>query len=178
MTRRTDEVATPLLRVPGLMVMAASMATMMVPTAAPFFFVYGRDTRRPAAVLVTVLIYVAVWAAIGAIADVVLGQVMMHSSVIVAAAAITFAVAWTLSPWSRRARARCREMCMRSPRAAGLRGALLDGSAYAACCLVCSAGVMVGVVVLGMSNIWVIVAAAGALLVYKLIDWGALVPGP
>jgi len=49
------------------------MAAMMVPTAAPFFFVYGRDTRRPAAVLITVLIYVAVWAAIGAIAGVAMG---------------------------------------------------------------------------------------------------------
>ena len=29
------------------MVMAASMAAMMVSTAAPFLFAYGRDTRRP-----------------------------------------------------------------------------------------------------------------------------------
>jgi hypothetical protein len=159
------------------MVMAASMAAMMVPTAAPFFFAYGRDTRRPAAVLITVLIYVAVWAAIGAIADFAMGQVVMPSSVIVAAAAVAFAVAWTLSPWSRRARALCREMCLRAPRASGLRGALLDGSAYAACCLVCSAGVTVALVVLAMSNVWLIVAAAATLLVFKLTDWGALVPG-
>jgi predicted metal-binding membrane protein len=160
------------------MVMAASMAAMMAPTAAPFFFAYGRDTRRPAAVVITVLIYVAVWAAIGAIADFAMGRVMMPSSLIVTAAAVAFAVAWTLSPWSRRARSRCREMCMRAPRATGLRGALLDGSAYAACCLLCSAGGMVALVVLGMSNVWLMVATATALLVYKLGDWDALVPGP
>ena len=160
------------------MVMAASMAAMMAPTAAPFFFAYGRDTRRPAAVLITLLIYVAVWAAIGAIADFAMAQVMMPSSLIVAAAAVAFAVAWTISPWSRRARAVCREMCMRAPRASSLRGALLDGSAYTACCLLCSAGVMVALVVLGMSNLWLIVAAAAALLVYKLSDWGPIVPGP
>ncbi len=158
--------------------MAASMAAMMVPTAAPFFFAYGRDTRRPAAVLITVLIYVAVWAAIGLIADLAMGQVTLPSSLIVTAAAVAFAVAWTLSPWSRHARARCREMCVRAPRATGMRGALVDGSAYAACCLVCSAGVMVALVVLGMSNVWLIVAAAAALLVYKLSDWDALAPGP
>jgi len=158
--------------------MAASMTAMMLPTAAPFFFTYGRDTRRPAAVLITVLIYVAVWGAIGAIADFAIGRVMMPSSVIVAAAAVAFGVAWMLSPWSRRARVLCREMCMPAPRVSGLRGALLDGSAYAACCLVCSAGVMVALVVLGMSNFWLIVAAAAALLVYKLTDWGALVPRP
>jgi hypothetical protein len=57
-----------------LIVMAASMAAMMVPTAAPFFFAYGRDTRRPAAVVITLLIHVADWAAIGAIADFAMGQ--------------------------------------------------------------------------------------------------------
>jgi predicted metal-binding membrane protein len=160
------------------MVMTAAMAGMMVPTAAPFFFAYGRDTRRPAAVAITILIYVAVWAAIGAIADFAMGQVMMPSSMIVTAAAIAFAVGWTLSPWSRRAQARCCEMCIRAPRTPGLHGALRDGSTYAACCLVCSAGVMVALVVLGMSNVWLVVAAAAALLVYKLTDWGALVPGP
>jgi predicted metal-binding membrane protein len=102
--------------------MAASMAAMMVPTAAPFFFAYGRDTRRPAAVVITVLIYVAGWAVIGAIADFAMGHAMMPSSPIVAAAAVAFGVVWTLSPWSRRARTRCREMCTRVPRATGLRG--------------------------------------------------------
>ena len=36
--------------------MAVSMAAMMVPTAAPFFLAYGRDTRRPVAIATVVLI--------------------------------------------------------------------------------------------------------------------------
>jgi hypothetical protein len=35
---------------------------------------------------------------------------------------------------------------------------------------------MGALVVLGMSNLWLIVVAAAALLVYKVTDWGALVP--
>lgn len=158
--------------------MAAIMAAMMVPTAAPFFFAYGRDTRRPAAVVITIAIYIAVWGSIGALAGVLMNQVMIPSSLLVMAAAAAFAVLYTVSPWSRRARARCREMCLRAPRSESLRGAIVEGATYAACCLICSAGVMVALLLLGMSNIYLIVAAAVLLLVYKVTDWGALVPGP
>ena len=154
--------------------MALSMAAMMVPTAAPFFFAYGRDTRRPAAVAITVVIYVAMWALLGALADLVVSSVMMPSSMIVAGASVAFAVVYTISPWSRRARARCREMCMRAPRGSRLHDALRDGSTYAACCLTCSAGAMVALVVLGMWNVLLIVAAAAVLLLMKLTTW----PGP
>jgi predicted metal-binding membrane protein len=156
--------------------MAAMMAAMMVPTAAPFFFAYGRDTRRPAAVAITIAIYVAVWGVIGALAGLAMDKVMLPSSLLVGAAAIAFAVLYTLSPWSRRARAGCREMCMRAQRGSSMREALVDGATYAECCLVCSAGVMAALVVLGMSNVFLIVAAAALLFVYKLTDWGALVP--
>ena len=156
------------------MAVAGVMAAMMLPTAAPFFFAYGRDTRRPSGVAITVLIYVAVWGAIGAVADLVMNQAMVPSSALVTALAIAFAVLYTLSRWSRRARARCREMGMRAPRGEGLRGALVEGSTYAACCLMCSAGAMVALVVLGMSNLLFIAAAAAGLMVYKLTDWGRL----
>ena len=152
------------------------MAAMMVPTAAPFFLAYGRDTRRPRAVVVTIAIYVAMWGSIGALASVVMNQVMMPSALSVEAA-IAFAVLYTVSPWSRRARTRCRAMCIRAPRGAGLRDALREGATYARSCLVCSTGVMVPIVLLAMANILLTVAAAAALLAYKLIDWGALVPG-
>lgn len=158
--------------------MTLSMMAMMAPTAAPFFYAYGRDTRQPAAVAITVLLYGAVWAAIGALVDLAMSQVMMPSSAMVGIAALAFAAAWTLSPWSRKARARCREMSLRAPRAAGLFGAVRDGSAYAACCVVCSAGIMLALIVLGMSNIWLIAAAAVALLAYKVSDLSALVPIP
>jgi predicted metal-binding membrane protein len=159
------------------MAMAASMAAMMVPTAAPFFFAYGRDSRRPAAVAITVVIYVAVWALVGALADLVMSSMMMPSSSVVAGAAVAFAFAYTVSPWSRRARARCREMCIRAPRGSSLRDALADGSTYAASCLACSAGVMVALVVVAMTNVLLIAVASVALLVYKVSDLGALAPG-
>jgi len=160
-----------------MIVMAASMAGMMVPTAAPFFFAYGRDTRRPAAVVVTAVIYVAVWAGIGALAYFAMGQIMMPSSLVAAAVAIVFAAAWTLSPLSLRARKICRQMCVRAPRARGLRYAFRDAWTYAACCVACSAGVMVALVVLGMSNAWLIVAGAAVLLAYKLPNRSALGAG-
>jgi predicted metal-binding membrane protein len=148
--------------------MSVSMAAMMLPTAAPFFLAYGRDTRRPPELLITAAIYVAMWAAIGAVADFAMSGVMLPSSPIALAAVVVFAIAWTVSPWSRHARARCREMSGPAPRADGLRGAVLDGSAYAACCLTCSAGAMVVPIMLGMSNVWLLVAATAALFVYKL----------
>ena len=152
------------------------MAAMMAPTAAPFFFAYGRDTRRPAAVAITVGIYVAVWGSIGVLAGVVMSQVMMPVSLLAGVAAVVFAVVYTVSPWSRRARARCREMCLRAPRGATLRDALVEGATYAGCCIVCCASVMVPVMVLGMSNVLLIGGAAGLLLVYKLTAWQRLVP--
>jgi predicted metal-binding membrane protein len=155
------------------MAMATTMAAMMAPTAAPFFFAYGRDTRRPAAVAITVVIYVAAWTLLGAIADLVMGSVMMPPSMVVAGAAVAFAIVYTMSPWSRRARARCRELCMRSPRSLSLRDAVRDGSSYAACCVACSAGVMVALAVLGMSNVLLIATASAVLLLMKVTTWPA-----
>jgi Predicted metal-binding integral membrane protein (DUF2182) len=148
--------------------MAFAMSAMMAPTAAPFFVALGRDTRRTGAVALVVALYLAVWAAIGAGADVLMSRVMLPSSTLVGALAIAFAAAYALSPWSRWARARCRAMCRSELRSPGLRGALLDGSKYAACCVVCTAGVMASLVVLGMSNVLLIGLAAAAMLVYKL----------
>lgn len=150
------------------MAMAVSMAAMMAPTAAPFFFAYGRDARRPAGVATVVLIYVAAWAAIGLGVDFVMGQVMVPSGWAVTAAAIALAAAYMLTPWSRWARARCREMCGREARGGRLRDYVSDGLVYTACCVVCSAAVMGAVVVLGMSNVAVIVAAAAVMLAIKL----------
>lgn len=152
--------------------MTASMVAMMAPTAAPFFFAYGRDTRRPAAVAITIGIYVAAWGLIGAITGLVMNQVMLPSSVLAGAAAVAFAALYTGSPWSRRARARCQGMCLRVSRGSSLRDALADGATYAVCCLVCSAGVMVALVVLGMSNALLTVAVTVLLLVYKITALG------
>jgi predicted metal-binding membrane protein len=147
------------------MEMAVSMAAMMAPTAAPFFVAFGRDTKRPVAIAAVVLIYVAAWALIGAAAGALMGRVMMPGGPLVVGAALPFALIYTLMPWSRRARERCREMCRHEARGPAVR----EATTYAASCVACSAGVMVALVVLGMSNVLLLAAAAAVMLVYKLI---------
>ena len=151
--------------------MTVSMAAMMVPTGAPFFLAYGRDTRRPVAIATVVLIYVAVWAAIGLALDNLMSHVMMPSSLLVVGIAIAIALAYSATPWGRWARERCRQMSLRGPRGPRFRDEMTEGASYAACCVVCSAGVMLVVIVCGMSNPLVIVAGAAVMLAYKLIPW-------
>jgi predicted metal-binding membrane protein len=152
--------------------MAASMVAMMVPTAAPFFLAYGRSSRRFGATAIVVAIYVAVWAVIGVAAYLVMSQIMLPSALWVAAAAVLFAALYVLVPWSRRGRAQCREMC-RQPAGDPVR----SGLAYAAGCVACSAGVMVAVLILGMSNLALMAAAAAILLLLKWPQRSTLRPG-
>ena len=149
------------------------MAAMMAASAVPFFFAYARDSRRLRATATVVLIYVVVWALIGLALDYVMSMVTMPSSLQIAAAAVGVAVVYALTPWGRWARDQCREMAQREPRAPRFRDALTDGASYTACCIVCSAGIMLAVVVVGMSNPLVIVTGAAVLLLYKITPWPA-----
>ena len=151
--------------------MAVSMVAMMVLTAAPFFLAYGRDTRRPVAIATVVLIYAAAWAAIGLALDYPMSQVMMPSSMLVVGIATGMALVYAVTPWGRWARAKCRQMSICEARGPRFRDALAEGATYAGCCIVGSAGVMLVVIVLGMSNPLVIVAGAAVILAYKLIPW-------
>jgi predicted metal-binding membrane protein len=156
--------------------MAVSMAAMMVPTAAPFFLAYARDTRRPPAIATVVLLYVATWAAIGLALDYVMSQIVMPSSLLVVAIAVGFALVYAATPWGRWAREQCRQMSRRVRRGSTFRDAVAEGATYAACCVLCSAAVMLVLVVLGMSNPLVIMAGAVVMLCYKLIPWPASGP--
>ena len=141
---------------------AASMAAMMLPSAAPFFVACGRSSRRVGSTGVVLAIYLAVWAAIGAASYLVMSRVMPPSGLWVAAGAVLFAALYALVPWSRRGRAQCQEMC-RKPARDPVRG----GLTYAANCVACSAGVMVAVVIIGMSNLALMAAAAAVLVLLK-----------
>jgi len=154
--------------------MAFSMAAMMAASAVPFFFAYGRDSRRPAATAAVVLIYVAVWALIGFALDRAMALVMIPSAPLIAIAAIGVAVVYALTPWGRWARDRCREMAQREPRGHRFRDAMADGASYTLCCIVCSAGIMLALVVAGMTNPLVIVAGAVAILLYKITPSSAV----
>src|SRR6266581_3944894 len=151
--------------------MAFSMAAMMAASAVPFFFAYGRDSRRPVATAMVFLMYVTIWALIGATLDYMMGMVMMPSSFLIAAGAVAMAVVYALTPWGRWARDRCREMAQREPRKSRFRDALADGASYTAYCIACSAVMMPFLVVVGMSNAIVVVAGAAAMLVYKITPW-------
>jgi len=123
---------------------AASMAAMMLPTAAPFFVAYGHSSRRFRSTAIVMAIYAAVWATIGLVANLVMSQVMLTPGLWLVAGAALFPALYALAPWSRRSRASCREMC-RGPAGDPVR----SGLTYAANCVMCSAGVMVAVVMLG-----------------------------
>ena len=141
---------------------AASMAAMMLPTAAPFFVAYGHSSRRFQATAIVIAIYAAVWAAIGLVANLVMSQVMLTPGLWLVAGAVLFAALYALAPWSRRSRASCRELCRR-PAGDPVR----SGLTYAANCVMCSAGVMVAVVILGMSNLALMAAATAVLFLVK-----------
>ena len=158
--------------------MALAMATMMLPSAAPFFIAYGRDTRRPVAVAIAIGLYVAVWAGIGLIIGVLMERVMMPPSGLVVAVAVAFALLYSLSAWCQRARERCREMCSRAVRGTGAGDAVIDGLTYTGRCVACTAGLMVPLIVAGMSSPVVIMLGAMLLALYKLGEWRALVPAP
>lgn len=148
--------------------MIASMAAMMLPTAVPFFVAYATRTRRPAPTALVVLTYAAVWAAIGAVAYFVMSQVTLPSGVYVAGVAIAFAGLYSLMPWKRAGQARCQAMCREPAADPRLKTALTDGLVYSGACIACSAGVMVALVVLGMSNIFLMVGASAIILLYKV----------
>ncbi len=146
--------------------MAASMAAMMLPTAAPFFLAYGSKARRAGPTAIVVAIYAAVWAAIGVAAYVVMSHVMLPAGLWIAALAVVFAALYTLAPWSRRSGASCGKMYRET---AG--DPVRSGMRYATNCVISSAGVMVAVVILGMSNLALMAAAAAVLL---LLKWPAI----
>src|SRR5438270_11667300 len=107
---------------------AFAIAAMMAGSAGPFFVAYGRDSRRPVATGMVVLMYVAIWALMGLTLDYVMGMVMMPSSFPIAAGAVAIAVVYALTPWGRWARDRCREMAQREPRTSRFGAALADGA--------------------------------------------------
>ena len=141
--------------------MAASMAAMMLPTAVPFLMA----VRRPDQMAVVASIYAGVWAAIGAAAWFVMSQVMLPPATWVTAVAIAFALTYLLMPWARLGARRCQEMCRRP-----VGGPVWNaGLTYTWNCFLCSAGVMVAVLVVGTSNLAWMAAASAVVLIYKAI---------
>lgn len=154
----------------------AMMAAMMLPSAIPLIFEFARrsEGRRawPAATAVLALAYLAVWLAFGLVcygAYVAIGMPWPNQAW---AAGVSLGVAgvYGLTPIKRASQARCRELCaLHGPLPFNLmRSAIVVGVRYGLSCAGCSAGLMIAMVLIGMSNLVAAVLLAAAMLSYKL----------
>src|SRR5204863_934371 len=83
--------------------------------------------------------------------------------------ALALAGVYSVSPIKRASQARCRELCaLHGPLPFNLmRSAALAGVRYGLSCIGCSAALMLGMVLLGMSSLWWAVILGLVVLIYK-----------
>jgi predicted metal-binding membrane protein len=84
--------------------------------------------------------------------------------------ALIVAGLYALTPLKRASEARCRELCaVHGPLPFKLtRSALVAGGRYGLSCLGCSAGLMVAMVLIGVSSVLWMIALTALIIVYKL----------
>ena len=155
---------------------AEMMAAMMLPSAIPLVYRFAREAEsrraRPIALAVLALVYLTVWLAFGVVCYLVYNALGMsgRNQALVGSIALGLAALYALTPLKRMSQDRCREVCaMHGPLPLNVvRAGALAGWRYGLSCLGCSAGLMVAMVLVGMSRLtWTIVLAA-LVLVYKL----------
>jgi predicted metal-binding membrane protein len=155
---------------------AVMMAAMMLPSALPVVFEFAQHAERrrgwQAATAVLGVTYLGVWLAFGIGCYVVYNALGMPwpNQGLIGGAALVIAGLYGLTPLKRASQAWCRERCaLHGPLPFNLmRSAVVAGARYGFSCLGCTAGLMVAMVLIGMSNlIWMMVLAA-VVLVYKL----------
>jgi predicted metal-binding membrane protein len=155
---------------------AVMMAATMLPSATPLVFEFARtaEGRRGwrLATAVLGLTYLGVWLAFGVVCYAVYNAVGMpwSNQGVIGGAALILAGLYALTPVKRASEASCRELCaLHGPLPFNLmRSAVVVGARYGLSCLGCSAGLMVAMVLIGMSNlVWMIVLSA-VVLTYKL----------
>lgn len=155
---------------------AVMMAAMMLPSALPLVFEFAQHTERRrgwrAATTLLGATYLGVWLVFGVVCYLLYNAVAMPwpNQGLIGGAALVFAGVYALTPLKRASEALCRERCaLHGPLPFNLmRGAVVAGARYGLSCLGCSAGLMVAMVLIGMSNLlWTIVLAV-IVLVYKL----------
>jgi predicted metal-binding membrane protein len=135
-----------------LVAWVASMTAMMLPSALPFVRVVSSGGVRRSSVVAG---YLAVWFAVGALAY--YAMMLLDAAVVGAGVGLAAAGAYQLSPLKRRCLRRCR-----SPFHFLLhrRSGLAIGMEYGATCFACCAGLMLALLVVGMSSIfWMAVVA-------------------
>jgi predicted metal-binding membrane protein len=155
---------------------AVMMAAMMFPSALPLVFEFAQDAeRRRGWRTATALLgatYLSIWIAFGIACYAIynaLGMPWGEQSV-VGGAALVLAGLYALTPLKRATEAWCRERCaLHRPLPFNLaRSAVIVGGRYGLSCLGCSAGLMLAVVLIGMSNLIWMIGLSALVLVYKL----------
>lgn len=152
------------------------MAAMMLPSALPFVYEFARrsEGRRRcwAATGVLAATYLSIWVGFGLVSYAVLDVIPVPpaNQGLVGGVALALAGLYGLTPIKAASEARCRELCsFHGPLPFGLvRSAVVAGARYGLSCLGCSAGLMVALAIIGMSNLAWMVVLAGVVLVYKL----------
>jgi predicted metal-binding membrane protein len=161
---------------PFVVAWTVMMAAMMLPSATPLVFEFARNAegRRgwQAATTLLGVTYLGVWLAFGLVCYALYNAVGMPwpNQGLVGGAALVSAGLYALTPLKRASEAWCRERCaLHGPLPFNLmRSAVVVGARYGLSCLGCSVGLMVAMVLIGMSNLaWMIVLAA-VVLVYKV----------
>jgi predicted metal-binding membrane protein len=152
------------------------MAAMMLPSATPLVFEFARNAegRRgwQAATALLGVTYLGLWLAFGVASYALYNAVGMPwpNQGLIGGAALVIAGLYALTPVKRASEARCRELCaLHGPLPFNLmRSAVVVGARYGLSCLGCSAGLMLAMVLIGMSSlVWMTVLAA-VILAYKL----------
>jgi predicted metal-binding membrane protein len=152
------------------------MAAMMLPSATPLVFEFARDAegRRgwQAATALLGVTYLSVWLAFGLVCYALYNAVGMPwpNQDLVGGAVLVIAGLYALTPLKRASEAWCRELCALHGSLPFnlMRSAVVVGARYGLSCLGCSAGLMVAMVLIGMSSlVWMVVLAA-VVLVYKV----------
>ena len=152
------------------------MAAMMFPSAIPLVFEFARNAegRRgwQAATTLLGVTYLGIWLVFGIVCYALYNAVGMPwpNQGLIGGAALVIAGLYALTPVKRASEARCRELCaLHGPLPFNLmRSAVVVGARYGLSCLGCSAGLMVAMVLIGMSSlVWMTVLAA-IVLAYKL----------
>ena len=151
------------------------MAAMMLPSAIPLVYRFARQAegrrRRAVAVGVLGLVYLAVWLAFGVVCYLAYNALGMpwRNQALAGGVALGLAALYALTPLKRISQDRCREVCaLHGPLPFNLvRAGAVAGWRYALSCLGCSAGLMIAMVLVGMSSLaWTVVLAA-LVLAYK-----------
>ena len=156
---------------------AVMMAAMMFPSATPLVFEFARNAegRRgwQAATALLGVTYLGIWLAFGVACYVVYNVVGMPwpNQGLVGGVALILAGLYALTPLKRATEARCRELCaLHGPLPFNLmRSAVVAGGRYGLSCLGCSAGLMLAMVLIGLSNLTWMIALTSVLLIYKLV---------